>query len=58
MSNKYNKDRNIRDLTLCMTLLHKFPNLTQLSVHGNQLKMLPMMSELKLITLDVTNNPL
>jgi Leucine-rich repeat (LRR) protein len=41
-----------------MALLHKFPNLVTLSLHGNHLKMLPMMSELKLISLDVTNNPL
>ena len=50
--------RNLRDLTLSMRLLKKFPNLVALSLHGNSLKMLPLMTNLQLTHLDISKNPL
>lgn len=41
-----------------MSLLGKFPHLRILSLHGNHLQMIPLMTNLQLTHLDISKNPI
>lgn len=53
------RGRNIKDITQMMTVLSKFKNLSEISLHGNKLTSIPPMDTLRnLKILDLSNNPI